>query len=62
MRRSKKCYPQYKPMEKSLLHDFLIVGFFVKSAEDQKNLKVGVVVTWVTSIVQKNIHCHSDMP
>ena len=35
-------------MEKSLT-----LGIFIKSAVDQKNLKLGVVITWVISIVQK---------
>ena len=44
-------HPLYKPMEKLLT-----------SAVDQKSLELGVVITWVISIVQKNIHCHSNIP
>ena len=35
---------------------------FIKSAVDQKNLKLGTVIAWTISIVQKNFHCHSNMP
>ena len=35
---------------------------FIKSAVDQKNVKLGVVITWVISIVQKYIRCNGNMP
>ena len=48
----KKCHPLYKPMEK-----LLTLGICIKSAVDQKNLKLGVVmITWVISIIQKYIY------
>ena len=47
---AEKCHLLHKPMKK-----LLTLGIFIKSAVDQKNLKLGVVVTWVISIVQKNI-------
>ena len=43
------------------MEKLLTLGIFIKSAVDQKNLKFGVVVTWVISIVQKNIRCHSNI-
>ena len=46
-----------KPMGKSLAF-----RIFIKSAVDQKNLKLGTVITWTISIVQKNVCCHSNMP
>ena len=35
---------------------------FIKSEVDQTNLKLGVMITWVNSIILENIHCHSNMP
>ena len=39
-------------------------GIFIKSAVPvvQKNLKLGVVITWVISIVKRNTLCYSNMP
>ena len=48
LRMAKKCHLLYKPMEK-----LLTLGIFIKSAVVQKDLKLGVVITWVISIVKK---------
>ncbi len=57
LRMAKKCHPLYKSMGK-----LLTFGIFINSAIVQKNLKLGVVITWVISIVQKYMRCHSNMP
>ena len=54
---AKKCHPLYKSMGK-----LLTFGIFIKSAVEQKNLKLGVVITLVISIIQKHSRCHSNMP
>ena len=48
---------KYKPMGKSL-----ISKIFIKSVIYWKNLKLGVVIAWTISIVQKKFHCHSNKP
>ena len=42
------CQPQYKPMGNSLTS-----RIFIKSTVDPKNLKFGMMITWVNTIVQK---------
>ena len=38
-----------------------LLGFFIKSAVDQKTLKLGVVIAWTISIVQKHFHCYNSI-
>ena len=42
------CQPLYKPMGNSLTS-----RIFIKSTVDPKNLKFGMMITWVNTIVQK---------
>ena len=40
----------------------LVFSIFIKSAVDQKNLKLGVVIAWTINTVKKKNCCHGNMP
>ena len=46
---------QYKPMG-----NLLCSRIFIKSAVDPRNVKFGVMITWINIIVQKIFGCHSN--